>query len=361
MIAALGIALVAVRPLLRKAGHTAGVRDTPHIRAAPVGEFLGTAFIGGFRAVAVDAAWVRATRLQEQQKWYELLVLLDLIASLQPRQETVWEYNAWNMAFNISVAVSDDSPETTDDDERAWQWVKRSMAYLARGCRRNPKSYRLRRVLGQMYFERFGGINNFQSRYYARRLREETGRSNWEWSIDWIKQAIAVSDEVRPFHRNYIPLSLDHLAREAVARGDLAEMRLLRLQALEWWERIVHRFPWYGPGKERIKETKARLQAYDLAEQAEHSLQQHKYDRWLKLAAEVTTIWEHLLQDAPWNEETIRNLKAMATALSAVAQTLQEAGRTTDAQGCRQESERLWQLLAEKTTDEEAAERIRRD
>jgi hypothetical protein len=350
-VVAVAVALIALRPVFRRAGYGAGLRDSPALAPVPVGEFLGTAFIGGFRAVAVDIAWVRAMRLQQEQKWYELLALYDLIANLQPRLEPVWAFNAWNMAFNISNAV--------DDEESAWQWVKRGLEFAAKGCERNPGSYTLRTTLAQMYFTRCGSINDERTRYYSRRLREETGRSNWQWTIHWTKEAIAASDKVPPFSRNYIPISLDRMARQALERGDLAEMRHLRYEAIQWWEQIVQRFPRYDPGRARIEETQSRLRAYDLQEQADRSLRDGDSAGWLKEATEITIIWEHLLASDPWDEETVRGLKGTAKAWAAQASVLRQARQTDDAEACERESERLWQLLARRTDDPEAAAHVR--
>ena len=346
-IALIGIALIGLRPVLRQASYEAGLRETANIQPVPVGEFLGTAFIGGFRAVAVDVAWVRAMRLQQEQKWYELLALYDLIADLQPRLEPVWAFNAWNMAFNISNAV--------ETDEAAWPWVKRGLDFLTRGCERNPRFWRLRTTLAQMYFIRCGSVNDERTRYYHRRLYEETGKSNWEWCIYWTEQALATSGQVPPYSWNYIAVSLDEMAREAIGRGDMAEMRALRYREIDSLQQILERFPKYEPGETRIRETNERLSAYELTETAERLRKAGDTDGWLKAAGEITTIWERLLAADPWDEETIRNLKAMATAYAEQAPVLRLAGRSADADRCEGESQRLWRLLAERTTDEDAA------
>jgi len=345
-----GVLLVGIRPAMHTARYEAGLTMSPHIRQAPIGEFLGTAFVGGFRAVAVDIAWVRAMRLEREQKWFELLTLVDLIANLQPRMIMVWKYNAWKMAYNITVAV--------DDPEEAWQWVKKGLEYLKKGSRRNPTSWEMPETIAFFYYHRCGQIKDSRTSYYQKRLFEETGRTNWEHALEWMRAAVAVSSDIPPFNQNYIPLCLDRLARLAEEEGNLQKMRRLRLEALEEWRKIVKQYPSYEPGWQRIEDTGLRLDAYLLEEQA-RKLLPSDIEGWLKVAPKITKIWERFLDIDPWDEETIRHLKTMARAYEANAPVLFAVGKFSEAALSKEESSRLWRLLAAKSGDEESAAKVR--
>jgi len=78
---------------------------------------FATVATGAFRGLAVDALWMRADRLKEEGQFFDARQLAEWITTLQPRFASVWEFHAWNMAYNISVAIP-----ATQPDQR-WQWV----------------------------------------------------------------------------------------------------------------------------------------------------------------------------------------------------------------------------------------------
>ncbi len=74
--------------------------------APPVLQFT-TVALGGFRGLIANALWLRMNQLQEDGKYFEMVQLADWITKLQPRFTSVWVFQAWNMAYNISVKCSD--------------------------------------------------------------------------------------------------------------------------------------------------------------------------------------------------------------------------------------------------------------
>ena len=75
-------------------------RITPLENAPPVLAFT-TKALGGFRGLIANALWIRATELQENGKYFEMVQLSDWITKLEPNLTTVWVHLAWNMAYNI--------------------------------------------------------------------------------------------------------------------------------------------------------------------------------------------------------------------------------------------------------------------
>jgi hypothetical protein len=102
---------------------------------APPSLAFATVAMGAFRGLVVDILWMRADKLKEQGQFFDAKQLAEWITTLQPRFATVWEFQAWNMAYNISVAIPDTQPQ-----ER-WRWVKNGYELLRDpGIPLNPKS-----------------------------------------------------------------------------------------------------------------------------------------------------------------------------------------------------------------------------
>ncbi len=104
---------------------------------------------GTLRALAIDAAFVRLEQLKEDNRFYELMQLSDWLCKLAPRYASVWQYSAWNMAYNISVCQY--TPEAR------WLWVSNGIENLRnRGLRFNPKSVSLYKELAWIFIHKIG-------------------------------------------------------------------------------------------------------------------------------------------------------------------------------------------------------------
>src|SRR6266851_5260265 len=78
----------------------------PLENAPPVLAFT-TVALGGFRGLISNALWMRATDLQDNDKFFEMAQLADWITKLEPHFVQVWLVQSWNMAYNISVKFKD--------------------------------------------------------------------------------------------------------------------------------------------------------------------------------------------------------------------------------------------------------------
>ena len=120
----------------------------PLENAPPLVAFT-TVAIGGFRGILADMLWIRASTLQEEGKHFELVQLADWITKLEPRLADVWAFQAWNMAYNISVFFN--------TPEERWRWVRHGIELLRdEGLRYNPGSASLCRELGWMFQHKIG-------------------------------------------------------------------------------------------------------------------------------------------------------------------------------------------------------------
>lgn len=131
----------------------------PHVAVA-------TAALGTFRGLAVDVLWARADALQTQGKFFEAQTLSQWITTLQPRFPKVWAFQAWNLAYNISVC-------TPVADER-WGWVNRGINLLrAQGIPLNASDASLAMELSWIFFHKIGGKHDREHWYYKVRLARE--------------------------------------------------------------------------------------------------------------------------------------------------------------------------------------------
>lgn len=131
------------------------------LQNAPPSLAFATVAMGAFRGLVVDVLWIRADRLKEQGQFFDAKQLAEWITVLQPRFAQVWEFQAWNMAYNISVAIPYEQP-----DQR-WQWVKNGYELLRdRGIPLNPKSILLYRELGRIFQHKIGGNTDDAHKYY---------------------------------------------------------------------------------------------------------------------------------------------------------------------------------------------------
>jgi hypothetical protein len=108
-----------------------------------------TVALGGFRGLIANALWIRASDLQQEDKFFEQVQLSSWITKLEPHIPTVWYYQAWNMTYNISVKFPDPNDR--------WRWVQRGIELLRDdGLRYNPKEALLYRELAWFYQHKIG-------------------------------------------------------------------------------------------------------------------------------------------------------------------------------------------------------------
>ncbi|HUW20548.1 MAG TPA: hypothetical protein VMW16_14725 [Sedimentisphaerales bacterium] len=142
------------------------ISNTP-LENAPPSLAFATVAMGAFRGLVVDILWMRAETLKEEGQFFDAKQLADWITTLQPRFAAVWDFQSWNMAYNISVAIPATQPE-----ER-WRWVKNGYELLRdQGIALNPKSVLLYRQLAFMFQHKIGALSDDAHKYYKLQLAE---------------------------------------------------------------------------------------------------------------------------------------------------------------------------------------------
>ena len=141
------------------------VSNVEPLENAPPSLAFATVAMGAFRGLIVDILWMRADKLKEEGQFFDAKQLAEWITVLQPRFASVWDFQAWNMAYNISVAIP------ASQWEERWRWVRNGYELLRdKGIEKNPRSILLYRSLGWIFQHKISGITDDCHRHYKREL-----------------------------------------------------------------------------------------------------------------------------------------------------------------------------------------------
>ncbi len=128
-------------------------------------EVFSTA-LGSFSGLLINVLWYRAEQQKQEDKFWEANDTAELITKLQPRFPAVWTFQAWNMAYNISVA--------TFTQEERYYWVNKGISLLRdEGIPYNPDAIQLYKELGWIFIHKIGGNSDDAHWYYKRRMAQE--------------------------------------------------------------------------------------------------------------------------------------------------------------------------------------------
>jgi len=138
--------------------------DTPE--NIPPSLAFATIATGAFRGLVVDVLWMRADKLKEEGQFFDARQLAEWITILQPRFASVWEFHAWNMAYNISVAIPANQP-----DQR-WRWVRNGYELLRDEAIDKYKinNISIYRELARIFQHKIGGVSDDAHKYYKLQL-----------------------------------------------------------------------------------------------------------------------------------------------------------------------------------------------
>jgi hypothetical protein len=228
-------------------------RVQPLENAPPVLAFT-TVALGGFRGLISNALWMRATDLQDEDKFFEMAQLADWITKLEPHFVQVWLVQAWNMAYNISVKFKESSPGQFPD---RWRWVKAGVELLRDdGLRYNPNETLIYRELAWFFQHKIGQNLDDASMYYKQ-----------QWANDMAK----VFAKKKPNLDELIhPQTADQKDRARLLREtykmDPQFMKEVdeRYGPLEWRLPEAHAIYWAALGLEKAKENPTKIKEDDL-------------------------------------------------------------------------------------------------
>ncbi|MEE2825008.1 MAG: hypothetical protein VYE64_00115 [Planctomycetota bacterium] len=198
----------------------------------PASETMKLASLG-LRGVAVNMLWMQAMEHKKKENWDALASTLNALIKIQPNFVKVWEYQAHNMSYNISVEF--------DDYEYRYHWVKKGIDFLTEGIPYNYRDHRMTDNLGfftgmkigrsdeRVQFRRmFRGDTEFHEgmdewidpdSYFTR----EYGHDNWKMAYDWYDRSIdLVERESAPQYSGDI---MFYMRRPAQLRNQAASLQ----------------------------------------------------------------------------------------------------------------------------------------
>ncbi len=120
-----------------------------------------TVVLGGFKGLLADVLWLRASLLQDEGRYLELVQLSDWVTKLEPGLPEVWAFHAWNMSYNLSVMM----PKPED----RWRWIQNGISLLRdEGIVYNPGSPKLFFELGWIFEHKMGRTTDMMHLYYKK-------------------------------------------------------------------------------------------------------------------------------------------------------------------------------------------------
>lgn len=226
------------RALNRDRGTLGLTRVTPLENAPPVLAFT-TVALGGFRGLIANALWIRATELQDEDKFFEMVQLADWITKLQPHFVSVWVHQAWNMSYNISVKFSNLNDR--------WPWVNRALELLRdEGLRYNPQEPLLYRELAWHFQHKMGA---------------DLDDAHWVYKEEWAKLMKPFFPNGRADYDELLNPKTDEVKARLQLMRDKYKLDPVRMKKvddrygpLDWRMPEAHAIYWAMLGMDRLVE-----------------------------------------------------------------------------------------------------------
>jgi len=154
-----------------------GLTRLPVLENAPPMLAFTTVALGGFRGLISNALWIRASDLQDEDKFFEAMQLADWITKLEPHFAQVWVHQAWNMAYNISVKFKEAPSENPDAPKRypdRWRFVRAGIELLRdEGLKYNPDDVLIHQQLAWLFQHKMGANLDDANMYYKQMWADE--------------------------------------------------------------------------------------------------------------------------------------------------------------------------------------------
>ncbi len=222
-----------------------GLTRASALTGAPPLLAFTTVALGGFRGLISNCLWIRANDLQIDDKFFEAAQLADWITALEPHFTQVWLFQAWNMAYNISVKFKD-FPDR-------WRWVERGIELLRdNGLRYNPDDVLMYRELAW---------------FFQHKMAQNLDDANWYYKQEWAREMTPFfgakgtnfSELLQPQNTNAVLLREKYKIDPA-----FAEKLNAQYGPLDWRLPEAHAIYWGAFALEKAKEHPDKVKADDL-------------------------------------------------------------------------------------------------
>lgn len=205
----------------QQGGKLAQLRDTYNLSQARVSEIDPTSetmklLSLGLRGVAVNLLWLQAMEDKRVENYDQLESTLNALIKIQPNFVKVWEFQAHNISYNISMEF--------DDFESRYHWVKKGIKFLTGGIGYNRTDHRITDNLGMFTGMKIGNAD--EKRQYRRLFRKDRefqedmspfvdpdlydtrqfGHDHWLMAYYWYGKSKTLVDEMsgRPYTSDII-------------------------------------------------------------------------------------------------------------------------------------------------------------
>ena len=232
----------------------------------------------GLRGIATNMLWLDAKDYQEKKEWAKLRSTVDSIILLQPHYMKVWDFQGWNLAYNVSAEW--------DAVEDRYFWVKEGIKFLNEGVTRNERFPELDWKVGNLHGQKVGRSDEWK--LFRKFYKVDPDSERFEGGPD---------PEINPERLDNYQVAKEHFL---IAN----EKELKHKQHLQM--RMLFRgSPWHAQFD------------YANAMQREGKFGKQRTDAWAKGFEDWTTIFgreEFITPKGPivleWTEDDIKNLAA---------------------------------------------------
>jgi hypothetical protein len=205
--------------------------------------YLGSLFLGAFRAAAVDLLWLNYIDLKGQKRFLEAREIIELLSYLQSRNEEVWTHLAWDLAYNVAGGA-----ETKDEE---WKWIRYGFLRQKDAINiMNTSPYQKWEMAWMLYQKATWEIGRFQEDYLSRflidkelqiKLSEKTIPKQgfltpFEIAIGWLEKAkIDLAQHKKKKGSDYYRAPMGLYIHNKVVDNSIRECYLY--QIMFWWLR----------------------------------------------------------------------------------------------------------------------------
>ncbi len=167
------------------------------------GSFMMKLFLlGGFRGIVADLLWIRAEEHKKDHDWDRLKTTVELITKLQPHFLSIWTFQGWNLAYNVSVEW--DAPSDK------YSWIKEGVKFVQQGVKKNRRSPDLVWDTAWFYYHKFGFADEaiilrrlfrddddegFKTYFDPRIGHTVVGNDNFKLGYGWFFRSVNMVDE----------------------------------------------------------------------------------------------------------------------------------------------------------------------
>jgi hypothetical protein len=167
------------------------------------GSFMMKLFLlGGFRGIVADLLWLRAEEQKRDHDWDRLKTTVELITKLQPHFLSIWTFQGWNLAYNVSVEW--DAPADK------YTWIKEGIKFVQDGVKKNRRSPDLIWDTAWFYYHKVGFSDEsvilrklfrddedeeFKTYYDPEEKRTVVAHDNFKLGYGWFSRAVSLVDQ----------------------------------------------------------------------------------------------------------------------------------------------------------------------